>query len=74
MEFKEIISFVRDLGFPAAVALFVLWRLDNRLKELVDRLYTMVQEEQRGHMEMVKAIKELERIWIEFRVRDKGEA
>jgi hypothetical protein len=31
---KEITDLIRDLGFPAAVAAFVLWRLELRLKEL----------------------------------------
>ncbi len=28
----------KDLGFPAAVAGFVLWRLDNRLAALIDKV------------------------------------
>ena len=61
MEAKDVIGFVRDLGFPAAVALFVLWRLDNRLKELADRFYAIVEEEHKGHMAIVEAVKALER-------------
>jgi YvrJ-like protein len=31
---KDISDLIRELGFPVAVAGFVLWRLEMRLKEL----------------------------------------
>jgi len=31
---NELLEFIKVLGFPAAVAFFVLWRLDKRLEEL----------------------------------------
>jgi YvrJ-like protein len=31
---KDVIELIRELGFPVAVAAFVLWRLEMRLKEL----------------------------------------
>lgn len=34
--FRQLLALVRDLGFPAGVAFFVLWRLEGRLKELTD--------------------------------------
>ena len=67
MEAKDLIGFIRDLGFPAAVALFVLWRLDNRLKELADRFYGMVEEEHKGHAAIVDAVKNLERTVLDRR-------
>lgn len=31
----EILEFVKAVGVPAAIAFFVLWRLDARLAELI---------------------------------------
>jgi hypothetical protein len=30
----DFVKLIRDLGFPVAVAAFILWRLEARLKEL----------------------------------------
>jgi hypothetical protein len=38
MSSDEVIKFFRELGFPAAVAAFVLWRIEARLRELSERL------------------------------------
>ncbi len=37
-EWDSYIHFIRDIGFPIAVATFVLWRLEQRLKEVVEAL------------------------------------
>lgn len=34
----EFYQFVQNVGFPAAVAIFVLWRLDARLLDIVREL------------------------------------
>lgn len=34
MSLDELVKVVRELGFPIAVAAFVLWRLEARLREL----------------------------------------
>jgi len=38
MSGAEVVTLFRELGFPAAVAIFVLWRLDSRLKEIAEKL------------------------------------
>jgi hypothetical protein len=38
MSTDDVVKLFRELGFPAAVAAFVLWRLEARLKEVVDAL------------------------------------
>jgi hypothetical protein len=34
MNADDLIKLFRELGFPAGVAIFVLWRLESRLSEL----------------------------------------
>lgn len=34
-EWQFVTEFIRSFGFPAAVAGFVLWRLDRRLEDLI---------------------------------------
>jgi len=31
---KEVAEFIREIGFPVGVAVFVLWRLETRLVEI----------------------------------------
>lgn len=38
MTTDDIIKLFRELGFPAAVAAFVLWRVEARLTEIRDSL------------------------------------
>ena len=38
MDFPAIAEFIKQVGFPAAIAIFVLWRLDKRLGDLVTEL------------------------------------
>lgn len=38
MDFIEAAKFIKDVGFPVAVAGFVLWRVDKTLRELVAEL------------------------------------
>lgn len=38
MSTDEIVKLFKELGFPAAVAAFVLWRLEARLREMVAAL------------------------------------
>ena len=35
---EDIITLIQQVGFPAAVAVFLLWRYDKRLQELGDVL------------------------------------
>jgi hypothetical protein len=41
MSAADVVTLFRELGFPAAVAIFVLWRLEARLKEIADKLGTV---------------------------------
>jgi hypothetical protein len=38
MSTDDVVKLFRELGFPAAVAAFVLWRVEARLKEITDAL------------------------------------
>jgi len=38
MTADEMVKLFRELGFPAAVAIFVLWRVEARLVEIKDAL------------------------------------
>ena len=38
MDLSAIADFIKQVGFPAAIAIFVLWRLDRRLGDLVTEL------------------------------------
>lgn len=38
MEFKEFVQALREIGFPAAVAIFVLYRLDGILRDVRDEI------------------------------------
>jgi hypothetical protein len=31
---EELVRFIRDIGFPAGVAIFVLWRVDTAIREM----------------------------------------
>ena len=38
MDFAPIATFIKEVGFPAGIAVFVLWRLDRSLREMVAEL------------------------------------
>lgn len=38
MSLPDIVSAVKDVGFPAAIAILVLWRLDTTLRQVRDEL------------------------------------
>jgi len=40
----DVVAFIRDVGFPIAVAGFLLWRVDRRLQEL-DRAITRLADQ-----------------------------
>lgn len=48
----DAIKLLREFGFPAAVAIFVLWRLDGHVRELA-----------RAQWELVSLVRELTRQW-----------
>jgi hypothetical protein len=41
MTADDLIKLFRELGFPAGVAIFVLWRVEARLKELTTAVNTL---------------------------------
>lgn len=51
MSETEILKFIRELGFPAAVAFFVLWRLDRTLHEILVELSKLRDEVRRSPAE-----------------------
>jgi hypothetical protein len=38
MTFDHLITVIKDVGFPIAVAIYLLWRYDQRMKEMADVL------------------------------------
>jgi hypothetical protein len=42
--FQEVTDFIKTVGIPAAVAFFVLWRLDRGLASVVTQLAALVTE------------------------------
>lgn len=38
---KVLLQFGRDLGFPAAVAFFVLWRLEGAIKDNTREIHSL---------------------------------
>jgi len=36
---NELIEIIQQIGFPIAVAIFLLWRYDKRLKDLTEVLH-----------------------------------
>ena len=38
MEFETAVKFIKDVGFPIAVSVFLLWRFDRRLGELITEI------------------------------------
>ncbi len=41
MTFDDLLKLLSTQGFPATVAIFVLWRLDARLREITTALSTL---------------------------------
>ncbi len=37
----ELLDFAKTVGVPAAIAFFVLWRLDHRLDQLIREVHAM---------------------------------
>jgi len=40
-EIDAAIRFIQGVGFPAVVAVFVLWRLDKAMRELVKEVHEL---------------------------------
>ena len=38
MDFETVTKFIKEVGFPIAVAAFLLWRFDRRLGELITEI------------------------------------
>lgn len=38
MSVEQVVKLFSDLGFPAGVAIFVLWRVETRLREITAAL------------------------------------
>ena len=38
MDFETVTKFIKEVGFPIAVAAFLLWRFDKRLGELITEI------------------------------------
>lgn len=38
MTFDELVKFIQGIGFPSAVAFFVLWKLDASLRDVRDEI------------------------------------
>lgn len=51
MNADDLIKLFRELGFPAGVAIFVLWRVEARLRELTSAVQTLALCVARGHVE-----------------------
>ena len=41
MSADDVVKLFKEIGFPAAVAAFVLWRLEARLREMVEALHAV---------------------------------
>ncbi len=54
MDFEQVVSAIQSMGFPVAVAIYLLWKYDKRLIEINDAMRSMSQSLQ-------ALIKEVER-------------
>jgi hypothetical protein len=43
MSFSETVEFIRSVGFPMAVAGFLLWRLDDTMRKLVRSFQSLAE-------------------------------
>lgn len=46
MTIDDAVKIVRELGFPIAVAAYVLWRLDGRLRDLTEAINRFIQRQE----------------------------